>query len=88
MFKHTSNSNTSHKSEKKYIKNKMFNCKKRQQCVIIGFIIKNKGEIFMSRELIIKKCLKYDKNKRITAEEALKHEFFVDDINPHNIFSS
>ncbi len=35
---------------------------------------------------LIKKCLKYDKNKRITAEEALKHEFFVDDINPHNIF--
>ena len=35
---------------------------------------------------LIKKCLIYDKNKRITAEEALKHEFFADDINPHNIF--
>ena len=35
---------------------------------------------------LIKKCLVYNKNKRITAEEALKHEFFADDINPHNIF--
>ena len=35
---------------------------------------------------LIKKCLTYDKNKRITAEEALKHEFFADDINPNNIF--
>ena len=35
---------------------------------------------------LIKKCLIYDKNKRITAEEALKHEFFADDINPNNIF--
>ena len=35
---------------------------------------------------LIKKCLMYDKNKRITAEEALKHEFFADDINPNNIF--
>ena len=35
---------------------------------------------------LIKKCLIYDKNKRITAQEALKHEFFADDINPHNIF--
>ena len=35
---------------------------------------------------LIKKCLIYDKNKRITAEEALKHEFFTGDINPHNIF--
>ena len=35
---------------------------------------------------LIKKCLIYDKNRRITAEEALKHEFFADDINPHNIF--
>ena len=35
---------------------------------------------------LIKKCLIYDRNKRITAEGALKHEFFADDINPHNIF--
>ena len=35
---------------------------------------------------LISKCLIYNKNKRITAEEALKHEFFADDINPHNIF--
>ena len=35
---------------------------------------------------LIKKCLIYDKNKRISAEEALKHEFFMDDINPNNIF--
>ena len=35
---------------------------------------------------LIRKCLIYDKNKRITAEEALKHEFFADDINPNNIF--
>ena len=35
---------------------------------------------------LIKKCLIYDKNKRITAEDAVKHEFFADDINPNNIF--
>jgi calcium-dependent protein kinase len=35
---------------------------------------------------LISKCLIYNKNKRITAEEALKHEFFSDDINPNNIF--
>ena len=35
---------------------------------------------------LIKKCLVYNKNKRITAEQALKHEFFADDINPNNIF--
>ena len=35
---------------------------------------------------LISKCLMYDKNKRITAEAALKHEFFADDINPNNIF--
>ena len=35
---------------------------------------------------LIRKCLVYDKNKRITAEAALKHEFFADDINPNNIF--
>ena len=35
---------------------------------------------------LIKKCLTQNKNKRITAEEALKHEFFADDINPNNIF--
>ena len=35
---------------------------------------------------LIKKCLIYDKHKRISAEDALKHEFFMDDINPNNIF--
>ena len=35
---------------------------------------------------LIKKCLIYDKYKRISAEDALKHEFFMDDINPNNIF--
>ena len=35
---------------------------------------------------MIRKCLIYDKNKRITIEEVLKHEFFADDINPNNIF--
>ena len=35
---------------------------------------------------LIRQCLMYDKNKRITAEAALKHEFFADDINPNNIF--
>jgi len=35
---------------------------------------------------LITKCLIYDKHKRITAEDALKHEFFMDDINPNNIF--
>ena len=35
---------------------------------------------------LIQKCLIYDKHKRITAEEVLKHEFFMDDINPNNIF--
>ena len=35
---------------------------------------------------LISKCLIYNKNKRITAEEALKHEFFTYDINPNNIF--
>ena len=35
---------------------------------------------------LIKKCLIYDKFKRISAEEALKHEFFMDDLNPNNIF--
>ena len=35
---------------------------------------------------LIRKCLIYDKNKRITAEEALKHQFFADDLDPNNIF--
>jgi serine/threonine protein kinase len=35
---------------------------------------------------LIRKCLIYDKNERITPEEALKHEFFADDISPNNIF--
>ena len=35
---------------------------------------------------LITKCLIYDKRKRISAQQALEHEFFMDDINPHNIF--
>jgi calcium-dependent protein kinase len=35
---------------------------------------------------LISKCLIYNKNKRISIEEVLKHEFFSDDLNPHNIF--
>ena len=35
---------------------------------------------------LISKCLIYDKNKRISIEEVLKHNFFVEDLNPHNIF--
>ena len=35
---------------------------------------------------LISKCLIYDKNKRISIEEVLKHEFFRDDLNPNNIF--
>ena len=35
---------------------------------------------------LIKKCLIYDKNKRITIEDVLKHEFFTGDLNPNNIF--
>ena len=35
---------------------------------------------------LIRKCLIYDKYKRISAEQALKHEFFMDDINPNNLF--
>ena len=35
---------------------------------------------------LISKCLIYNKNKRISIEEVLKHEFFADDLNPNNIF--
>jgi calcium-dependent protein kinase len=35
---------------------------------------------------LISKCLIYDKRKRISVEEVLKHEFFADDLNPNNIF--
>ena len=35
---------------------------------------------------LISKCLIYDKNKRISIEEVLRHEFFADDLNPNNIF--
>ena len=35
---------------------------------------------------LISKCLIYNKSKRISIEEVLKHEFFADDLNPHNIF--
>ena len=35
---------------------------------------------------LISKCLMYDKNKRISIEDVLKHEFFADDLNPNNIF--
>ena len=35
---------------------------------------------------LISKCLIYNKNRRISIEEVLKHEFFADDLNPNNIF--
>ena len=35
---------------------------------------------------LIRKCLIHDKNKRITIKEALRHEFFVGEININNIF--
>ena len=35
---------------------------------------------------LISKCLIYDKNKRISVEEVLKHEFFAADLNLNNIF--
>ena len=44
------------------------------------------SDVSESAKDLIKKCLIYNKNKRITAKEALKHEFFADDINPNNIF--
>ena len=36
---------------------------------------------------LIKKCLTYDRNERISAINALKHPFFINEINPHNLFS-
>ena len=36
---------------------------------------------------LITKCLIYDKNQRIPVKYALNHPFFMDDIDPHNIFS-
>ena len=35
---------------------------------------------------LIRKCLTYDKNKRISITKALNHPFFTDDIDPTNIF--
>ena len=35
---------------------------------------------------LIRKCFIYDKDKRISAKEALKHPFFTDEINVNNIF--
>ena len=35
---------------------------------------------------LIRKCFIYNKNKRINIKDALKHPFFNDDIDPHNIF--
>ena len=35
---------------------------------------------------LITKCLIYDKNKRISVKDALQHPFFVDDLDPNNIF--
>ena len=40
---------------------------------------------FLAKDLI-EKCFIFDKNKRISVKEALKHPFFVNDIDPHNIF--
>ena len=35
---------------------------------------------------LIKKCLIYDKNKRISAKEALRHEFFSSELDINNLF--
>ena len=35
---------------------------------------------------LIAKCLMYNKSKRINIKDALKHPFFNNDIDPHNIF--
>ena len=35
---------------------------------------------------LIRKCLIYNKSKRINIKDALKHPFFNNDIDPHNIF--
>ena len=35
---------------------------------------------------LISKCLIYDKNKRISIEDILKHEFVDEDLNQNNIF--
>ena len=35
---------------------------------------------------LIRKCFIYDKDKRISAKEALKHPFFTEEINVNNIF--
>ena len=47
---------------------------------------KHFGNISDEAKDLISKCLTYDKNKRISIEEVLKHTFFSDYINPHNIF--
>ena len=52
------------------------------------FIFNNKyfSKVSDKAKDLINKCLIYDKDKRIKAEEVIKHEFFVDDINPNNMF--
>ena len=35
---------------------------------------------------LIEKCLEYNKNKRISITDALKHPFFTEDLDPLNIF--
>ena len=47
---------------------------------------KNFSKVSDKAKDLIKKCLIYDKDERIKVEEVLKHEFFIDDINPNNIF--
>ena len=44
------------------------------------------GHISDKAKDLISKCLIYNKNKRISIEEVLKHEFFAGDLNPNNIF--
>ena len=66
------------KSEKE-IKNKILSGK-------FSFKPKYFNNISDKAKDLISKCLTYDKNKRISAEEALQHQFFMDDINPNNLF--
>ena len=52
------------------------------------FSDKHFKDVSDSAKNLIKKCLIYDKDKRISAREALNHEFFTGEINinPNNLF--
>ena len=44
------------------------------------------NDVSDSAKDLIQKCLVYDKDIRISAREALQHEFFTGEINPNNLF--